>query len=253
MLAAKAVVSFLLGVPVGVLSALASTLGPVCKQSRLVDHDVVIRRPELSDAEWDFARPLLPESVRGRKRLDDRRVLNGMVWKFRTGTAWRACPSATARGPRSIRVSAGGRRTARSTECCGPPRRRRTRRATSTGSSRWSPRSSVPTSTRPESEKGVLQPGPWPAQRRTDQQDPPGLRRQRPSPGLCRYGRQHQRLHPVHHRDGSDPGALDRTGTPPRPARSRPGRQGIQLESDPYLAPPPGHRAHDSRAGRPGP
>ncbi|MEV4944085.1 IS5 family transposase [Streptomyces zaomyceticus] len=51
-----------------------------------------MRRHELSDAEWDFVRPLLPESLRGRKRLDDRRVLNGIVWKFRTGTAWRDVP-----------------------------------------------------------------------------------------------------------------------------------------------------------------
>ncbi|MGW6456856.1 transposase [Streptomyces sp. NPDC055078] len=28
----------------------------------------------------------------GRKRLDDRIVLNGIVWKFRTGTAWRDVP-----------------------------------------------------------------------------------------------------------------------------------------------------------------
>ncbi|MFJ3307739.1 transposase [Streptomyces sp. NPDC086549] len=37
-------------------------------------------------------RQLLPESLHGRKRLDDRRVLNGIVWKFRTGTAWRDVP-----------------------------------------------------------------------------------------------------------------------------------------------------------------
>ncbi|MFI1202685.1 IS5 family transposase [Streptomyces sp. NPDC020883] len=51
-----------------------------------------MRRHELSDAEWEFVRPLLPESLRGRKRLDDRTVLNGIVWKFRTGTAWRDIP-----------------------------------------------------------------------------------------------------------------------------------------------------------------
>ncbi|MFI8101253.1 IS5 family transposase [Streptomyces sp. NPDC086023] len=51
-----------------------------------------MRRHELSDAEWEFVRPLLPESLRGRKRLDDRRVLNGIVWKFRTGSAWRDVP-----------------------------------------------------------------------------------------------------------------------------------------------------------------
>ncbi|RZU34841.1 transposase [Streptomyces sp. BK022] len=52
----------------------------------------MIRRHELSDAEWEFVRALLPESMRGRKRLDDRRVLNGIVCKFRTGTAWRDVP-----------------------------------------------------------------------------------------------------------------------------------------------------------------
>lgn len=52
----------------------------------------MIRRHELSDTEWEFVRPLLPASLRGRKRLDDRRVLNGIVWKFRTGTAWRDVP-----------------------------------------------------------------------------------------------------------------------------------------------------------------
>ncbi|WP_240796607.1 IS5 family transposase [Streptomyces sp. RFCAC02] len=51
-----------------------------------------MRRHELSDAEWEFVRPLLPVSVRGRKRSDDRTVLNGIVWKFRTGTAWRDVP-----------------------------------------------------------------------------------------------------------------------------------------------------------------
>ncbi|MGW2770032.1 IS5 family transposase [Streptomyces sp. NPDC001275] len=51
----------------------------------------MISRHELSDVEWEFVRPLLPESLRGgRKRLDDRRVLNGIVWKFRT--AWRDVP-----------------------------------------------------------------------------------------------------------------------------------------------------------------
>lgn len=52
----------------------------------------MIRRHELSDAEWEFVRPLLPASLRRRKRLDDRRVLNGIVWKVRTGTAWRDVP-----------------------------------------------------------------------------------------------------------------------------------------------------------------
>ncbi|MGW2825939.1 IS5 family transposase [Streptomyces sp. NPDC001443] len=52
----------------------------------------MIRRHELFEEAWEFVRPLLPESLLGRKRLDDRTVLNGIVWKFRTGTAWRDVP-----------------------------------------------------------------------------------------------------------------------------------------------------------------
>ncbi|PAK25898.1 hypothetical protein CJD44_13735 [Streptomyces sp. alain-838] len=35
---------------------------------------------------------MLPVSERERKRLDDWTVLSGIVWKFRTGTAWRDVP-----------------------------------------------------------------------------------------------------------------------------------------------------------------
>ncbi len=52
----------------------------------------MIRRHELSDAEWDLLRLLLPTSSTGRPRLNDRTVLNGIVWKFRTGVAWRDVP-----------------------------------------------------------------------------------------------------------------------------------------------------------------
>ncbi|MFE9399275.1 transposase [Streptomyces flavidovirens] len=56
------------------------------------DHGRVIRSHELSDAEWDFVRPLLPPTSMGRPRLDDRTMLNGIVWKFRAGVAWRGVP-----------------------------------------------------------------------------------------------------------------------------------------------------------------
>ncbi|RMB81458.1 IS5 family transposase [Streptomyces shenzhenensis] len=51
-----------------------------------------MRRQELSDAEWDLLRPLPPTAATGRPRLDDRMVLNGIVWKFRTRVAWRNVP-----------------------------------------------------------------------------------------------------------------------------------------------------------------
>ncbi|MFC8230703.1 IS5 family transposase [Streptomyces sp. NPDC057287] len=50
------------------------------------------RRHELTDAEWDFVQPLLPRKSMGRPRLDDRRMLNGIMWKFRAGVAWRDVP-----------------------------------------------------------------------------------------------------------------------------------------------------------------
>ncbi|MGY1502825.1 transposase [Streptomyces sp. QTS52] len=36
--------------------------------------------------------PLLPRPVLGRPRLGGRTILNGIVWKFRTGVAWRDVP-----------------------------------------------------------------------------------------------------------------------------------------------------------------
>ncbi|MFJ3902800.1 hypothetical protein, partial [Streptomyces sp. NPDC090025] len=39
------------------ISARAIPLGSVFKRSPVVDHGVVIRRHELSDAEWEFVRP----------------------------------------------------------------------------------------------------------------------------------------------------------------------------------------------------
>ncbi|MFF6834716.1 transposase, partial [Streptomyces sp. NPDC012438] len=54
---------------------------------------VVVRRHELSDAEWAVLSRLLPSSgTAGRPRSDDRAVLNGIVWKLRTGSAWRDVP-----------------------------------------------------------------------------------------------------------------------------------------------------------------
>ncbi|MFJ6443659.1 transposase, partial [Streptomyces sp. NPDC091649] len=52
----------------------------------------MVRRHELSDEEWDVLSGLLPQTETGRPRRDDRVVLNGIVWKLRTGSAWRDVP-----------------------------------------------------------------------------------------------------------------------------------------------------------------
>jgi len=41
---------------------------------------------DFTDEEWRVIQPLLPTKVRGVKRADDRRVLNGIFWRLRTGT-----------------------------------------------------------------------------------------------------------------------------------------------------------------------
>jgi transposase len=44
-------------------------------------------------------RPLLPNKPRGVPRVDDRRVINGILWRFRTGAPWRDVPERY--GPRT--------------------------------------------------------------------------------------------------------------------------------------------------------
>ncbi|GFP63185.1 hypothetical protein BCBD1442_25430 [Brucella ceti] len=46
------------------------------------------RRYELTAHEWSIISPLLPNKPRGVARVDDRRVLNGILWRFRTGSPW---------------------------------------------------------------------------------------------------------------------------------------------------------------------
>ena len=50
------------------------------------------RRYELTDGEWSMIDPLLPNKPRGVLRVDDRRVLNGILWRFRTGSPWSEIP-----------------------------------------------------------------------------------------------------------------------------------------------------------------
>ena len=50
------------------------------------------RRYELSDFEWSIIEPLLPNKPRGVPRVEDRRVLNGIYWRLRTGSPWADIP-----------------------------------------------------------------------------------------------------------------------------------------------------------------
>lgn len=50
------------------------------------------RRYELTDFEWSVIAPLLPNKPRGVPRADDRKVLNGIFWRLRTGSPWADIP-----------------------------------------------------------------------------------------------------------------------------------------------------------------
>lgn len=45
-----------------------------------------------SDAQWARIEPLLPANARGKRRVDDRRVLSGIVHALKCGGRWADCP-----------------------------------------------------------------------------------------------------------------------------------------------------------------
>ena len=47
----------------------------------------------LSDAEWLRIERLLPRGRRGARRVDDRRVISGIVHMLKIGARWRDCPA----------------------------------------------------------------------------------------------------------------------------------------------------------------
>ena len=51
-----------------------------------------IARSDLSDLEWAFIKAVLPNNSRGVKRVDDRRVINGILYVLRTASPWRDLP-----------------------------------------------------------------------------------------------------------------------------------------------------------------
>lgn len=64
----------------------------------------------LSDSQWAVIEPLLPH-LGGKPRVDDRRVLSGILHRFREGLRWRAVPAAY--GPRTTLFNRFNRWSAR--------------------------------------------------------------------------------------------------------------------------------------------
>jgi transposase len=56
----------------------------------------------VTDGQWALIQPLLPSSIgrRGRPFRDDRRVVEGIIYRYRCGIAWRDVPAELVRGRR---------------------------------------------------------------------------------------------------------------------------------------------------------
>src|SRR3712207_5380695 len=53
----------------------------------------MVGRGEITDKAWERMTPLLPENgQRGGQWQDHRKVVNGILWKLRTGAPWRNLP-----------------------------------------------------------------------------------------------------------------------------------------------------------------
>jgi len=48
----------------------------------------------LSDEQWQRIEPHLPTDVRGKERVEDRRVISGIVHVLKSGSRWCDCPEA---------------------------------------------------------------------------------------------------------------------------------------------------------------
>jgi len=47
----------------------------------------------LSDVEWEVIQPHLPSGRSGARRVDDRRVISGIMHMLRSGGRWKDCPA----------------------------------------------------------------------------------------------------------------------------------------------------------------
>ena len=118
-----------------------------------------------SDRQWAAIEPLLPKNQPGARRVDDRRVISGIVHVLRSGAAGRIARRSTARRPRSITGFTAGPGAGYGSGCCGAGGGRAGRHA----ADRQHQRKRI---ARRPAEKGGPSAGDRPLARRPDHKDP---------------------------------------------------------------------------------
>ena len=59
----------------------------------MLSNGIAMEFKELTEEQWSFIKPLLPpQPIVGRKRADDRKTLNGILYVLVTGCRWRDMP-----------------------------------------------------------------------------------------------------------------------------------------------------------------
>ena len=178
----------------------------------------MVGRGEVTDTAWTTLEPLRPTNGgRGQQWRDHRQVLNGILWKLRTGAPWRDLPDRY--GP-SMPASCGGSRMEPGTVCSRTSRPNRMRSGTSAGRSVLTAAWSGPTSMQRGPEKrgpGGIRRGDRAEPGRADNQTPPRLRWTGATAGRGADAGAAARPHPA--RTGA------RCDSGPAPHRSRPAAQ----------------------------
>jgi transposase len=227
----------------------------------------VVGRGELTDRAWAELEPLLPANGRrGGQWRDHRRVINGILWKLRTGAPWRDLPERYRPWKichdRLVRWRRDG-----TWDLLLAMRRPSPKRSGNWSGSSVSIRPAcVPISTPPapaDSQLAQMQQlmgegdrarpgrGARPVPGWADHQNPPGLRRPRPALERGPHPRAAPRQHPASSRLGRypRPPARQTRSTPQAPRASR-CRSRLQLPNVPAAAPPSRHPPHHPRAVR---
>ena len=94
----------------------------------------MVGRGEITDNAWEQIALLLPDNGRrGGQWSEHRKVVNGILWRLRTGPPWRASPSTVVPGRPATTTSCAGGGMALGIGCLPTSRPRRTRWARSSG------------------------------------------------------------------------------------------------------------------------